>query len=95
MPRELPTVIISVHGGLVQDVFCSDPNTRVVLVDWDQDSHCVGHPGVIESDGKAVAVVEYPLADFNSLQGTDVERALESAHLHGQLQVPVAFNPQS
>ena len=44
MPRELPTVIISVHGGLVQDVFCSDPDTRVALVDWDQNVTALAIP---------------------------------------------------
>ena len=88
-----PTVIISVHGGLVQDVFCSDPVTRVVLVDWDQEGEGVGLPGVIEieSDGRqhAVAVVEYETAKLTDLQGTDIEKALVTAHLHGQLDHPV------
>ena len=89
MPRGQPTIIISVHGGLVQDVFCSDPDTRVVLVDWDQEGEHVGCPGVIEieSDGRhlPVAVVEYETAKLTELPGTDVEKALITAHLHGQL----------
>lgn len=88
-----PTIIISVHGGLVQDVFCSDPEARVVLVDWDQEGEHVGCPGVteIESDGRlnAVAVVEYETAKLTDLPGTDVEKALIAAHLHGQLDQPV------
>lgn len=86
-------IIISVHGGLVQDVFCSNPDMCVVLVDWDQEGEHVGCPGVIEieSDGRqhAVAVVEYEAAKFSDLPGTDVEKALAAAHLHGQLDQPV------
>lgn len=92
MPRK-PTIIISMQGGLVQDVFCSNPNTRVVLVDWDQQGEQVGCPGVveIESDGRQhpVAVVEYQAAMLGELSGTDVEKALAAAHLHGQLDQPV------
>ena len=93
MTAQKPTVIISVHGGLVQDVFCSEPCTRVVLVDWDQEGECVGQPGVIEieSDSRrhAVAVIEYETAKLADLPGTDVEKALIAAHLHGQLDQPV------
>lgn len=93
MPARQPMIIISVHGGLVQDVFCSDPETRVVLVNWDQEGEQVGLPGIveIESDGRKhpVAVVEYEAANLNELSGTDVEKALIAAHLHGQLDQPV------
>lgn len=88
-----PTIIVSVHGGVVQDVFCSDPDVRVVLVDWDQEGEQVGSPGFVEidSDGRrhAVAVVEYETAKLSDLPGTDVEKALIAAHLQGQLDQPV------
>ena len=32
----MPDLVIEVSGGVVQEVFCDDPNIRVVLVDWDE-----------------------------------------------------------
>ena len=93
MAARQPMIIISVHGGLVQDVFCSNPDTRIILVDWDQQGEQIGLPGIveIESDGRnhPVAVVEYEAAKLTDLSGTDVEKALIAAHLHGQLDQPV------
>jgi len=93
MPRDKPTVVISVHGGLVQDVFCAEPETRVILIDWDQEGQSLGLPGVVEvqCDGKSViaSVVEYGSASFDAMKDTDVARALEAAYLHGQLDKPV------
>src|SRR5690606_33152355 len=93
MPRNQPTIVISIHGGIMQDVFCSQSDTRVILVDWDQEGQNLGLPGIIEvqCDGKPViaSVVEYGSASFDAMKDTDLARALEAAHLQGQLDQPV------
>ena len=52
---EIPTpktkIVISVYGGNVQDVFCSDPQAEVVVVDWDTE-------GCDASDDGCVAVLD-------------------------------------
>jgi hypothetical protein len=30
-----PEIILSIHGGVLQDVYASDPDIDIVLVDWD------------------------------------------------------------
>ena len=41
----LKAVVINVHGGLVQDVFVSDPEIEVVLIYWDTGPHRPGGSG--------------------------------------------------
>ncbi len=88
-----PTIILSIYGGLVQDVFCSDPDTRVVFVDWGQEGERVGSPGVVEIEGDgrqhAIAVFAFEGAKLSDLPGTDVEESLIAAQRHGQLDDPV------
>ncbi|MEX2213237.1 MAG: hypothetical protein WD768_03865 [Phycisphaeraceae bacterium] len=93
MPRDQPTIVISVHGGLVQDVFCSEPDTRVILVDWDQEGQSLGLPGIVEVQCDEMrtpaAVVEYASAGFDALKDSEVGRALDAGYLNGQLDEPV------
>jgi len=50
-------VVVNVYGGVVQDVFCSDPHARAVIVDWDTEGRDPSEEGIVEvqmeDDGKA------------------------------------------
>jgi hypothetical protein len=56
-----PTVVISVYGGGVQDVFCSEPRAAVTVVDWDAegtDHAAVGYVSVPDKFGReSLAIV--------------------------------------
>jgi hypothetical protein len=76
-------IVIEVGGGNACEVYCDDPDTEVVLVDWDtsgfepgdQFVHGVGDGG----DERLVLVVPgYPTADPAKMPD-DTRRALERA----------------
>jgi len=87
MPR--PHVIISLNGGLVQDVFCSVPDVQVLVVDWDAEGACPGDPGIVDvplHDGPCRAcVADFPVVPMSEVAGTDVEAAIEAACQQGVL----------
>lgn len=73
-----PEIVINVHGGVVQDVFCSEELADLVIVDWD----------TTDDDGVAVpcrgrtlhAVVAQPIVyPLWKLAGTEVEAAIEAS----------------
>lgn len=81
-----PTVIINLHGGIVQDVFCSLAEVDVRLVDWDVEGSDQDDPGIVEvalaEDRKRFVFVGGMLANpLDDLAGTDVERALKAAEV--------------
>jgi len=60
-------IVLSISGGVLQDVFSSDPAISVVLADWDTDGCTSSEEGVVEiPDGRGgtqlAAVAEYPVA---------------------------------
>ena len=75
-------IILNVVGGVVQEVFASDPAIQVTLVDWDvHDAADERAVDVQTADGYrrwayVVGMTPDPLAE---LAGTDVERAIEAA----------------
>ncbi len=73
-------VVINVHGGLVQEVFASEPLAELVVVDWD----------VMPGDHQAIEVeigqrhlqasVQHPMVQpLGHLAGSDVEAVIEAA----------------
>jgi len=73
-------VVINVHGGLVQEVFASEPLAELVVVDWD----------VTPGDHQAVEVeigrrhlrasVQHPMVQpLEHLAGSDVEAVIDAA----------------
>ena len=87
---EKPRIIISMFGGLVQDVFCSIPDTQVVLVDWDQDPD----PPFPRDDlarGRnncSVLVGSFEARSFNDLADTDEGFAIHDAQKKGLIDEP-------
>ncbi len=40
-------IIIEVRGGVVQEVYCDDPEVAVVLVDWDSEGCSEEEKGIV------------------------------------------------
>ncbi|REJ65659.1 MAG: hypothetical protein DWQ31_17110 [Planctomycetota bacterium] len=81
-----PRVVLNIYGGLVQDVFCSDPDTDVVVVDWDTEGCNPIDEGFYDvqcDDGRmhVVQVTEKGTYPIRSIGGTDCESALIAASL--------------
>jgi hypothetical protein len=84
-----PQVIINLHGGLVQNVFCSVSGVQVLVVDWDVEGPFPGEPGIVDvplATGPCQACVsDFAVASLNELVGTDVEVAVDAAIQQGVL----------
>lgn len=75
-------IIIEVDGGVVQEVYCDDPNVTVVLVDWDTEGCSPDERGLItvhdDSGRERLArVIELPTATIESL-ARDTQEAAKS-----------------
>ena len=84
-----PQLIINLHCGLVQDVFCSVPGVQVLVVDWDVEGSFPGEPGIVDvplASGPCQACVsDFATASLQELAGTDVEAAIDAACQQGVL----------
>jgi hypothetical protein len=81
-----PKVVLNISGGVLQDVFSSDPAISVVLVDWDAEGSDPSEKGIVEiPDGRGgtqlANVAEYPVSPLMDLMGTETEAALKAAGL--------------
>ncbi len=76
----IPHIVINIHGGLVQEVYCDQPLADLVVVDWDVDS---GDEGITETrrgDETLRAYVTHPIVEpLHRLAGSDVEAVIEAA----------------
>ncbi len=69
-------IVLDISGGVVQDVYCSDPQAECVIVDWDcceLDDEVVG---AVEVDGEVASITQHEVCPLDKLAGTDVEAAL-------------------
>jgi hypothetical protein len=86
-----PTVVISVYGGVVQDVFCSEPRAVATVVDWDAegtDSSSAGYVSVYDNFGhESPAIVSRCQAEpLSAMKNTPIKAALKRAEfLSGRL----------
>ena len=77
-------IIVNVHGGVVQDVFCSDAEAQVTIVDWDTEGASPDDRGIVSfktAEGKELLthVDRSKPSPLSKLAGTDVESALRAA----------------
>ena len=84
--RTVPRIVLNLSGGVLQDVFSSDPHARVILIDWDVETASPAEKDVVAiPDGRGhttfATVAEYPLHGLPDLAGTDVEDALDAAKI--------------
>jgi hypothetical protein len=81
-----PKVVLNMGGGLVQEVFGSDPAITVALVDWDTEGCDPSDNGIVEipdeRGGTQLAhVAECAVEPLEQLAGTETEAALKAAGL--------------
>jgi hypothetical protein len=79
-------LVINVYGGLVQEVFCSDPDLEVLLVDWDVEAADADHPSVVhvpadDHRSQPAYVTPLPVQALDALQGTPIAAAIDVAEL--------------
>ena len=87
-----PQIVISIPGGVVQEIFASDPDTGIVLVYWDTHETALQDPDVVRigvaGRQRHVRVVDFPPQPLAELAGTDAELAVEAAFEEGVLHEP-------
>jgi hypothetical protein len=79
-----PMIVLNISGGVLQDVFGSDPAIAVTLVDWDCDDCSPSDNNIVElpdvrGGTHLAAVTEYPVMPLTDLAGTETEAALKAA----------------
>jgi hypothetical protein len=75
-------IVLNVSGGVVQDVFASQNDVEVLLVDWDTDSSSRDDPAlvtVVSDNGcqQQAYVADLTVQGLEDLPGTDVAAAIE------------------
>lgn len=75
-------VVINLYGGLVQEVFCSDQDADIVVVDWDTETCPEADPDITrittENGLELGAIVrEFDAAPIKLLAGTDCDAAIK------------------
>src|SRR5665213_1868596 len=88
-----PQVVISVYGGVVQDVFCSEPDVQVIVADWDADGADLGAGYVVVPDkfGKQspARVSICKTEPLSAMRETPIEAALKRAEkLYAKISTP-------
>jgi len=81
-----PKVVLNISGGVLQDVFSSDPAVSVMLCDWDTEGCSPADNGIVEitdrRGGTQLAnVAEYSVLPLEQLADTETEAALKAAGL--------------
>jgi hypothetical protein len=81
-----PKIILNISGGVLQEVFASDPAITVALVDWDTEGCDPSDNGIVEiPDGRGstqlARVAECAVEPLEQLAGTETEAALKAAGL--------------
>ncbi len=76
-------IVISIRGGEVEDVYCDDGDTRVIVVDWDVELCEPGQRGVLPvpvgDEDRNVRVSKPYVQPLYELIGSDVEAAIDTA----------------
>ena len=81
-------LIVDVCGGAVRNVFCSEDDAELIIVDWDIEEFNPGTPGLVEllDAGQTVPVriMRVRASRLSELRGTMIEAALNAAEVaHG------------
>ena len=79
-----PMIVLNISGGVLQDVFGSDPAIAVTLVDWDCDGCSPSDNNIVElpdvrGGTHLAAVTDYPVWPLQQLAGTETAAALKAA----------------
>jgi hypothetical protein len=78
-----PEIILSIHGGVLQDVYASDPDIDIILVDWDVAGSVPDEEGLIHAVHNKRLIKAFvsrpnpfPLHD---LAGSEIETLINAA----------------
>ena len=92
-----PQLVIHVSGGVVQNVFSSDRDAEIILVDWDVNnaSTTESNTVAVELHHRTVLAHVGPLSPLplHELAGSDLELAVEAAFHQGILAEPACELP--
>lgn len=69
-------VVVNVSGGAVQDVYCSDPQADIVIVDWDTEGCDPNADNLVAVAGGPAYVTNWDAQPLAAMKGTDVGLAL-------------------
>jgi hypothetical protein len=74
-------IVLNLSGGVVQDVFSSDPTAQVLLVDWDVEGDPLADRDIVGlDDGRRQAqVADIRVSPLDELVATDVAAAIEAS----------------
>jgi len=76
-----PKIVVSIHGGLVQSVYCSEQLEDLIVVDWDAEQDSEGVTEVVRGDRTLRAHVTHPIIEpLNRLAGSDLDTVIEAAN---------------
>jgi hypothetical protein len=81
MPK--PEVILTIHGGVLQDVYASEPDIDIILVDWDVAGSVPDEEGLVHAvHNKSLikAFVSRPNPfSLRELAGSEIETLINAA----------------
>ncbi len=72
-----PRIVVNVSGGVVQDVYCSDPQADLTVVDWDTDGCDLTEGGMVEVGRQVAHITGLDAEPLEAMAGTDVGAALD------------------
>ena len=85
LPQQAPRVLLSIEGGVVQDVYGTRQPTEVTVVDFDTEGEALGdHPSLVSlPDSGRLVSVRQPAVIRWKLMGRDLVAAIRAAGVRG------------
>jgi hypothetical protein len=78
-----PEIMLSIHGGVLQDVYTSDPDIDIILVDWDVAGSVPDEEGLdhaVHNKRLIKAFVSRPNPfPLHELAGSEIETLINAA----------------
>jgi len=69
-----PQVVVNIHGGVVQDVYCDEPLADLIVVDWDTSPDNEGITEAAHNGELLRAYVTHPIIEpLHRLAGSEIE----------------------
>ena len=75
-----PQVVMDIHGGVVQDVYCDEPLADLIVVDWDTSPDDEGITEAAHNGELLRAYVTHPIIEpLHRLAGSELEAIIDAA----------------
>jgi len=76
-----PQVVVNIHGGVVQDVYCDEPLADLIVVDWDTSPDDDGITEAAHNGELLRAYVTHPIIEpLHRLAGSEIEALIDAAN---------------